>query len=122
GQVIGIGIGIPGTLNPQLRMLSSPPLMDGWDQIDIPNGLERELRILLKNKKFKVNVYLDNDANMGALGENRYGRGRGLQNMAYVKVGTGIGAGLILNGHLYRGSWGTAGELGHMTIDKDGPE
>lgn len=119
-KVIGIGVGIPGTLDPQLRRLTKPALMPTWEGIDIPRELQRKL---------KIPVYLDNDANMGALGESRYGRGKakpgasnGIANLVYVKVGTGVGAGLIIGGHLYRGSRGTAGELGHMKVGEDGPQ
>ncbi len=69
----------------------------------------------------KVPMYFDNDANMGARGESQYGAARNVDNMAYVKVATGIGCGLIVNGDIYRGSSGAAGELGHVTIDDNGP-
>jgi predicted NBD/HSP70 family sugar kinase len=68
-----------------------------------------------------VPIYLDNDANMGARGESQYGAARNVEFMAYVKVATGIGCGLIMNGDIYRGAGGTAGELGHVTIDDNGP-
>lgn len=106
-KVIGIGVGIPGTLDPELKMLTSPSLMHGWGGINISQYLRRRL---------KVPVYLDNDANMGALGESQYGEGRGIANLIYIKIGTGIGAGLIINGHLFRGSSGAAGEFGHLKI------
>src|SRR5205085_4571219 len=64
---------------------------------------------------------LDNDADLGALGEWTFGIGQGESNLAYVKIGTGIGCGLLLDGHLYRGVLGTAGEIGHVTISDDGP-
>src|SRR6187402_2053091 len=66
-------------------------------------------------------VFLENDANAAAYGEWRYGAGMGLRHMIYLTVSTGIGAGLILNGQMYRGADGAAGELGHMTIDVNGP-
>jgi predicted NBD/HSP70 family sugar kinase len=72
-------------------------------------------------RELDVPIFLDNDANMGTLGESRYGAGRGVENMAYIKLGTGIGGGLILNGVIYRGG-GSAGEIGHVTINADGPE
>jgi len=110
--VVGIGLGIPGPLDAEQRMLVAPPRMPGWGGVDILRYLRRELR---------VPVYLGNDANMGALGESRFGAGRGLSDFAYVKVGTGIGCGLVISGDIYRGSRGSAGELGHVTIDEDGP-
>ncbi len=113
-KVIGIGVGIPGTLDPQLKMLTGP-MMPGWQGINIPQYLRRRVR--------GVPVYLDNDANMGALGEIRYGSwknhaGKDITNLVYVKIGTGIGAGLILDGHLYRGNKGAAGEIGHTKISE----
>lgn len=111
-HIIGVGLGIPGPMDARLRKLISPPRMPGWDGVDIRQILRRELN---------VPIYLDNDANMGALGESRFGAGRKVSELAYVKVGTGIGCGLVINGVVYRGSRGSAGELGHVTIDADGP-
>jgi predicted NBD/HSP70 family sugar kinase len=111
-QIIGVGLGIPGPMDAASRMLVRPPRMPGWDQFDMRTVMERAC---------KVPIYLDNDANMGARGESQYGAGRNVENMAYVKVATGIGCGLIMNGDIYRGSGGTAGELGHVTIDDNGP-
>lgn len=111
-SVVGLGLGIPGPLDAEQRMLVAPPRMPGWHGVDILRYLRREL---------KVPVYLGNDANMGALGESRFGAGRGLADFAYVKVGTGIGCGLVIAGDIYRGSRGSAGEFGHITIDEDGP-
>lgn len=111
--IAGIGIGIPGPLSTDLHRLSSPPHMPGWDNIDIWEPL---------HTAFHKPVYIDNDANMGALGESRCGAGRGNTDLAYIKIGTGIGGGLILNGRIYRGHQGSAGELGHLTIDENGPQ
>lgn len=111
-KVIGIGLGIPGPLDAMLHTLSSPPHMPGWDQVDIWQSLRQA---------FPVPLYIDNDANMGALSESRLGAGRGQSELAYVKIGTGIGAGLILHGRIYRGHGGSAGEVGHQTIDENGP-
>lgn len=111
-KVHGIGLSIPGTPDRRFRMLISPPLLDMWMNVDIPTCLRKKLRL---NEDFPI--YMDNDANMGALGESRYGKGRGIKHLVYVKLSTGIGAGLILNGQLYRGSTGAAGEFGHLIID-----
>jgi predicted NBD/HSP70 family sugar kinase len=111
-QIIGVGLGIPGPMDAASRMLVRPPRMPGWDQYDMRTVMERAC---------KVPMYFDNDANMGARGESQYGAARDVDNMAYVKVATGIGCGLILNGDIYRGSSGAAGELGHVTIDDNGP-
>lgn len=112
-QICGIGLSIPGSPDPTFRMIISPPALSDWANIDIPAYLNRKLDL----KKY-IPVYLDNDANMGALGESRYGEGRHVKNLIYVKVGTGIGVGLILNGQLYRGSRGVAGEFGHIMINE----
>ncbi len=111
-QVVGIGLGIPGPLDTQLHTLSAPPGLPGWDGVDVWQTLQRA---------FNIPLYLDNDANLGALGESRYGAGRNSAYLAYIKIATGIGAGLILNGRIYRGNGGSAGELGHVTIDENGP-
>jgi predicted NBD/HSP70 family sugar kinase len=111
-QIIGVGLGIPGPMDAASRMLVRPPRMPGWDQFDIRAVMERAC---------KVPIYLDNAANMGARGESQYGAARNVEFMAYVKVATGIGCGLIMNGDIYRGAGGTAGELGHVTIDDNGP-
>ena len=111
-QIIGIGMGIPGPMDAASRMLVRPPRMPGWDHFDILSVMERAC---------KVPIYLDNDANMGARGESQYGAGRTVENLAYIKLATGIGCGLIMKGDIYRGSGGTAGELGHVTIDDNGP-
>lgn len=110
--ILGLGLGIPGPVDAQQRMLIHPPRMPGWDGVDVRGILHREL---------DLTVCMGNDANMGALGESRYGAGRGLSDFAYVKVGSGIGCGLVISGNVYHGSHGSAGELGHFTIDEDGP-
>ena len=66
-------------------------------------------------------VHVDNDANLGALGELVWGSGRGVRDLAYIKVASGVGAGLVINGQIYRGPGGTAGEIGHITLDESGP-
>jgi glucokinase-like ROK family protein len=112
GQVVGVGVGIPGPMDSTLHKLYSPPRMPGWHGVDV----ERILR-----QRLGVPVYVENDANAGALGESRYGAGRGVADLAYVKIGTGIGAALVINGQIYRGSRGSAGEIGHVSIDENGP-
>ncbi|HEU4783834.1 MAG TPA: ROK family transcriptional regulator, partial [Ktedonobacterales bacterium] len=84
-QIIGVGLGIPGPMDAASRMLVRPPRMPGWDQFDMRTVMERAC---------KVPMYFDNDANMGARGESQYGAARNVDNMAYVKVATGIGCGL----------------------------
>jgi predicted NBD/HSP70 family sugar kinase len=73
------------------------------------------------SQRLGLPVFVDNDANLGALAESAWGAGQGCDQMAYIKAATGIGAGLVHDGHLFRGTTGTAGEIGHMTVAEDGP-
>ncbi len=110
-KIVGIGLGIVGPLDPLLQSTTIPTPFSGWAGVTIQPLLEKILGLP---------VYLDNDGNMGALGESRYGAGRNKSDMIYVKVGSGIAGGLILNGQLYRGCAGTAGEIGHIPVEVDG--
>jgi glucokinase-like ROK family protein len=111
-QVVGVGMGMPGPMDASLHRTVSPPRMPGWGGIDVRGMLSQELG---------VPVYLDNDANLGALGESRFGAGVGVADLTYVKIGAGIGGGLVMSGQVYRGSRGSAGEIGHVTLDENGP-
>lgn len=111
-NILAAGVGVPGPVVTEAGMVLSPPLMPGWDQYPIRAALE---------KRWGFAVSLNNDAELGALGEWAAGAGRGEANLAYIKVGTGIGAGLLLDGRIYRGVSGSAGEIGHLTIDENGP-
>jgi len=115
-KVRGIGVSIPGSPDPSFHKLISPPRLSNWSGVDIPEYLREKLQL---PEDFPI--YLDNDGNMGALGESRYGAGVDIANLIYIKLSTGIGAGLILNGQLYRGSTGVAGEFGHVIIEADSP-
>jgi len=108
-----VGIGVPGPVITEAGMVVAPPIMPGWDRYPIRGALE---------KMWGCPVTLNNDAELGALGEWAYGAGRGEKNIAYIKVGSGIGAGLILNQQIYGGTTGAAGEIGHLTIEENGPE
>lgn len=110
-QFLGIGIGSPGAVNSQKGILPRSPNLPGWTGIPI-------VRIL--KKKFKLPVYLANDANAAALGEAVFGAGEKLKNLIYITVSTGIGGGLILNGRLHEGNGFVAGEIGHLTVVPDG--
>lgn len=107
-----IGLGVPGPIDSEAGMVFAPPIMPGWDGYPIQANLE---------KKWNLPVSLNNDAELGAIGEWAYGAGRGENFLAYIKVGTGIGAGILLNGQIYRGATGSAGEIGHLTIEENGP-
>ncbi|HCU51688.1 MAG TPA: transcriptional regulator [Micromonosporaceae bacterium] len=111
-EVVGVGLGIPAPVTLQGR-IGSPTLLPAWAEL-LP---EKELTERLGG----LNVRVDNDANLGALAEHTWGAGRDCADLVYVKIATGIGAGIVLDGRLYRGSAGTAGELGHVTLDASGP-
>jgi glucokinase-like ROK family protein len=111
-NISAVGVGVPGPVITEAGMVVAPPIMPGWDRYPIRATLE---------KMWGCPVTLNNDAELGALGEWAYGAGRGEKNIAYIKVGTGIGAGLILNQQIYGGTRGAAGEIGHLTIDENGP-
>lgn len=111
-ELRGIGVSAPGPVDFAGGILSEAPNLPGWR--DVPLG-----EIL--SERLGAPTYLENDANAAAIGEHRYGAGRGVQHMIYLTISTGIGGGLILNGQLYRGADGTAGELGHIVVDESGP-
>lgn len=111
-RIVGVGLGMPGPIDPHLQGPITPPRMPGWHNVNVRDLLKQELG---------VPVYLDNNANLGALGESRYGAGHNTNNMIYLQLGAGIGGGLIIDGKMYRGSTGGAGEIGHMTIEPQGP-
>lgn len=111
-DVLTISVAAPGPVNPRTGVLLSAPNIPGW--IDVP------LRQVLE-ERFKTPVLLGNDANMAALGEWKYGVGKGHQHMIYLTISTGIGGGVIINNELLIGANGLAGELGHVTVMQDGP-
>ncbi|MBV8527956.1 MAG: ROK family transcriptional regulator [Candidatus Dormibacteraeota bacterium] len=110
-QLRAAAIGIPGPILAGAGRLGTPPVLPGWADVEVGAAFSDQLG---------VRAVVDNDANLGALAESAWGRGRGIRDFAYLKVSTGIGAGLVLNGQLYRGAYGTAGEIGHTTIEEDG--
>ena len=108
----GVGIGVPGPVDFQGGMPVSPPLMPGWDGYPVRDALSRELG---------APVLLDNDVNVMALGEQQAGVARRANDYLFVKIGTGIGCGIIVGGHLYRGADGSAGDIGHIRAESGGP-
>lgn len=112
GETDAIGISCGGPLNSPKGVILSPPNLPGWDHIEICDILR---------KKFSVPVAIQNDANACALAEWRFGAGVGTRNMIFLTFGTGMGAGLILNGQLYSGTNDMAGEIGHIRMDSIGP-
>jgi predicted NBD/HSP70 family sugar kinase len=111
-NVLGAGIGIPGPVDRARGTAGSATILPDWVGLRI--ALEMELRL-------GIPVQIENDANLGALAELTWGAGRDCSNFAYVKAATGIGAGIVIDGRLLRGATGTAGEIGHTTLDEAGP-
>ena len=111
-QLLAIGISCGGPLDSRGGLILSPPNLPGWDGIEIARPLQ---------EYYGIPVGLQNDANACALAEWKWGAGRGTQNMIFLTFGTGMGAGLILNGALYSGTNDMAGEIGHMRLEARGP-
>jgi glucokinase len=111
-EISGIGISCGGPLNSKAGIILSPPNLIGWDNIEVVKQFEQA---------FGIKTYLQNDANACALAEWRFGAGRGTENMIFLTFGTGMGAGLILNGKLYAGTNDMAGEVGHIRMAGFGP-
>jgi glucokinase len=105
-------IGAPGPIDHHRGVLVNPPNLPGWRNVNLTELLSASLG---------CPVYLENDAQLAGLGEFHQGAGRGTRNMVYITWSTGVGGGLILGGELYSGTHGTAGEIGHMVMDPDGP-
>jgi predicted NBD/HSP70 family sugar kinase len=108
----GIGVGVPGPVNFHSGVPVSPPIMPGWDAYPVRDAVARELG---------CPVVLDNDVNLMALGEQQGGVARGARDFLFVKIGTGIGCGIVVDGGLYRGADGCAGDIGHIRVREDGP-
>lgn len=108
--VVGIGIGLPGIVDGAGSLLLAPHM--DWEPTEVARRLE---------ERFGVPVHADNEANFGAQGERIFGAAAGIRHLVYVSAGMGIGTGLVLDGQLYRGASGFSGELGHLSIQFDGP-
>jgi predicted NBD/HSP70 family sugar kinase len=111
-EILAVGIALPAPVDATTGEISRSGIMRGWDGSSVAE---------LMHRRIKRPVFADNEANLGALAEFRLGAARGKTNSVYIRVGQGIGAGLILNGAIYRGFGSSAGEFGHMTIDEHGP-
>jgi glucokinase len=111
-QVAAISAACPGPLDPSTGIILSSPNIPGWDNLPLVD--------LLK-KKYGVPTFVENDANLAAVGEWRYGAGQGHQDLLYMTISTGIGGGVISAGHLLTGCRGLAAELGHLTVQPGGP-
>jgi glucokinase len=112
GEAKAISVSIGGPLDVMKGVIQSPPNLPGWNEIP--------LKRLLKDQ-FSLPVYIEHDGNAGALAEFHFGAGRGFHNIVFLTMGTGFGAGLILDGKLYRGTTDTAGEIGHIRVAEEGP-
>ena len=111
-EVLAVGVGVPAPVDVRTGQVATRGLLRGWDGAPVPELLGAHVG---------VPVHVDNDANLGALAEVRLGAARGRQNVVYLRVSHGVGGGLVLNGALFHGRIGAAGEIGHMTIDDQGP-
>ncbi len=111
-RVRAVGVGAPGPIDSRVGTVVAPPNLPGWVNIPLGEQIARALALP---------TFLENDANAAALGEHRFGAGRGARHMVYVTVSTGIGGGFIFDGRLYSGATGGAAEVGHMTILPRGP-
>lgn len=109
---VSVGISCGGPLDPDKGVILSPPNLPGWDHIEI---------VRMVRKRFDLPAVLCNDANACALAEWRYGAGQGSKNMIFLTFGTGLGAGIIIDGKIYNGANGNAGEVGHIRLDRFGP-
>ena len=112
GEPLCIGVSCGGPLDEDKGLILSPPNLPGWDEVPITQWL---------SSRYNAPAFLQNDANACALAEWRFGAGKGTKNMVFLTFGTGFGAGLILDGRLYRGTNGNAGEVGHVRATDDGP-
>ena len=110
-QIRAIGIGSPGPLDPETGVIIFAPNL-GWSNVPLKAKLEANL---------SIPTFVDNDVNVGTLGEYAFGAGRGVKNLVGIFVGTGIGGGIILDGKLFHGVNKTAGEVGHMIVEVKGP-
>lgn len=114
-RLCGVGIGAPGIISADRTTISFPPNLHGWGVVNVHDALTRRLG------NPKMNVVVENDANVEGLGSYHYGSGRHFKTFVKVKIGSGVGGAIIVEGKLFRGARGGAGEIGHMTVDYDGP-
>ena len=111
-DIAAVGIGSPGPLNSKEGVVLNPPNLTGWSNVPVKE---------LMQEKFRLDVFLDNDANAAAYGEWWAGAGKGTSNLVCITLGTGVGGGIIIGGELHRGASDCAGEIGHSTIHLNGP-
>ncbi len=112
-DILGVGVGLPGLVDPVKGVVNFLPNISGWKNIPFKKLLQDEL---------KIPTVIDNDVNLVTLGEWQFGAGKGYKNFVCITLGTGVGSGLVLNNDLYRGEGNVAGELGHIPINEKGPK
>ncbi|PSQ94023.1 MAG: ROK family protein, partial [Bacteroidetes bacterium QH_2_63_10] len=113
-SVSGIGIGAPGAVNWERTTVSKPPNFEDWGSVNLRSSLQSRL-------SKSLSIIVENDANVAALGSAFYGAGQHTDSFIMVTLGTGVGGGIIYQNKIFRGSTGGAAEIGHMTIDYEGP-
>lgn len=111
-DLAGLGIATPGTIDTTLGVVTEAPQLPGWHDVPL---------VPIMAERLSLPVILENDASAGALGEHAFGGGVGTRHMLYLTISTGVGGGIIIDGKLYTGASGCAGELGHIVIDVNGP-
>lgn len=111
-SLAGIAVAAAGAIDPAKGIVTDSPNLPGWHNIPLKDEIEKALGVM---------TFIVNDATAAALGEHRFGAGRGVRHLIYLTVSTGIGGGIIVDNRLYSGASGSAGEMGHMTIDINGP-
>lgn len=112
-KIRGIGIGAPGVVSTKKGIVENPPNFPGWVKVNLGHVISKE---------FNLDCYVENDANAAAIGEMIFGAGKQYNSFIMITLGTGVGGGIILNRKLYRGEIGAAGEVGHITINYEGPK
>ncbi len=112
-KISGIGIGCPGVVTPGKGIVENPPNLPGWEKVNIGK---------IMNQEFKRPVFVDNDANAAAIGELIFGSGKKYKSFIMITLGTGVGGGIVINKKIYHGDFGAAGEIGHISIDYNGPK
>src|SRR3954466_2939709 len=110
--VIGAAMGLPAPISQPAGVVASSNILPGWAGVQVAEEMSERL---------ELPVFVENDSNLGALAESAWGAGAGFDHLAYIKAATGIGAGLVQDGKLFRGTTGTAGEIGDTTVAEDGP-
>ncbi|HLG31949.1 MAG TPA: ROK family protein [Ignavibacteriaceae bacterium] len=112
-RIEGIGIGCPGVVTPGKGIVEHPPNFPGWSKINVGKIIHNE---------FRKKVFVENDANAAAIGELTFGSGKKFKSFVMITLGTGVGGGIVMNKKIYHGDFGAAGEIGHISIDYNGPK